>query len=785
MQPDLPCRLLIQSENGGITYQPDCFERISDKSLHYLRAAFGVKVIRSSSQEAPRVTQLTDSVAYRIFAALLALTLCLPITLIGVACAYLSTTHDDFYRFLTQIPLKPPEPVAPPQVSVTTVIAASPAAAPTPPPATAVTPAPAPAPAPAASASPMPQRSAVPAAVKPAIVQPPPVKQAPTILDILLTSSHSKLSELTDHSENNPKIYPRQLAVAGIEYYYKQCASGGMSAKVKSHVFSQLRYVLCLMRVQEFVEFFNAQRMDPELRHQFIQAGLELYRRSGFSIFDVGLTALLDNYFRAMDDDATLIQWLPIICCTDRNYLNHGNGLRWKDPEPLLKIAELMIPQLKTVVTSEALLRIWKSVVGQAVRRLKARQVVDVQADFSVRQQQGLQHVLEVENFSRTALAILERDPEVFFALYLECFRQSTWAVEEPSFPRNLMTSRQIKCVAEKLRQMKDGPLSTKLLLELAEACIAPHFGVELENLSFERLQEKMNQAVVVPQVLGLDPFSWIREICTNTPIFVIEKQLYAYIMFSRIRDILQKVPIYENEATQQRQQLATVLQTVQFCDREIMENMYKLFPRGVEDFKLIVDSTMLAADHAMSLKQADVTTLKSIYNFIEPVMIRLMNANRYEPVKVQKLFKEIFPLYRQCVERRASSSIKSSCFLTATANITSLHTLGIVVDAVAKDRLHLDEQHRKSAISILATGQENVGTIDGTICGPHSELSKEISEQWEGFSREEFVADRQRAILARERLMEVDTGLPKELVGMIIEYIQKEYPAKKRPVAN
>lgn len=94
---------------------PDCFEEVSNHGLYLLRSAFGVKVHRSSETELPQITQLTNSLACRIFAGLFALTVLLPLTLIGIALERLSKTHSESYRLVREIKLKPNPTPTPPQ----------------------------------------------------------------------------------------------------------------------------------------------------------------------------------------------------------------------------------------------------------------------------------------------------------------------------------------------------------------------------------------------------------------------------------------------------------------------------------------------------------------------------------------------------------------------------------------------------------------------------------------------------------------------------------------------
>lgn len=117
MQPELPCRILTHFDNTSLNRCSDRFEALSNCGLYLLRSAFGVKVFKSSSSDLPQTTRLTNSIACRIFCGLLAVTVCVPLTLIGIALALLSQSHSESYRLVRELPRKT-EPVTSPATPV-------------------------------------------------------------------------------------------------------------------------------------------------------------------------------------------------------------------------------------------------------------------------------------------------------------------------------------------------------------------------------------------------------------------------------------------------------------------------------------------------------------------------------------------------------------------------------------------------------------------------------------------------------------------------------------------
>lgn len=109
MQTHLPCRTLVTFDHTGFNTHPDCTEISSNLGLYLLRSACGVTLHKSTNPNLTVIIQSTDSVALRIFAGLLALTLFLPFTLIGLALECLSKSHSETYRMVQNLQL-PPKP---------------------------------------------------------------------------------------------------------------------------------------------------------------------------------------------------------------------------------------------------------------------------------------------------------------------------------------------------------------------------------------------------------------------------------------------------------------------------------------------------------------------------------------------------------------------------------------------------------------------------------------------------------------------------------------------------
>lgn len=97
MQPELSRPLLIEFDKASHPLA-DWQETGSDFCLYYLREAFGsICVLPQAGEEKSRVVEYTDSVAFRALAGLVAFTLWLPITFIGIILNYCSKSHETAY----------------------------------------------------------------------------------------------------------------------------------------------------------------------------------------------------------------------------------------------------------------------------------------------------------------------------------------------------------------------------------------------------------------------------------------------------------------------------------------------------------------------------------------------------------------------------------------------------------------------------------------------------------------------------------------------------------------
>lgn len=102
MEPTLPCRFLVQFSNPKMTTQADCSEKLSDKCLYFLRTAFGATAKVSNG-----LISKTQSVALRFFAALLALTIGIPLLLIGAVLWTCSGSHAAKYHYVKELKALP------------------------------------------------------------------------------------------------------------------------------------------------------------------------------------------------------------------------------------------------------------------------------------------------------------------------------------------------------------------------------------------------------------------------------------------------------------------------------------------------------------------------------------------------------------------------------------------------------------------------------------------------------------------------------------------------------
>lgn len=141
---DLPHPLLVEFDSNRVA---DWQERGSDVCLYFVRAAFG-----SMCDERMRLSEYTNSVALKALAGLMAFTLWLPITFIGILLHYCSKTHEVAYLFAksqgeqkpqplntvvatvhstaTALVKKLPEPCSPPTTTSITVISQQPTVVP-------------------------------------------------------------------------------------------------------------------------------------------------------------------------------------------------------------------------------------------------------------------------------------------------------------------------------------------------------------------------------------------------------------------------------------------------------------------------------------------------------------------------------------------------------------------------------------------------------------------------------------------------------------------------------
>lgn len=111
METTLPCRLLVRFDHSQTGYSTDCRESLSNCCLYFLRNAFGVTFNLSTAQ-----TEKAKSIASRIFAALLALTLCLPFTIVGALLCKSSDSHFEKYSavMVTKVELCKRDALPPP-----------------------------------------------------------------------------------------------------------------------------------------------------------------------------------------------------------------------------------------------------------------------------------------------------------------------------------------------------------------------------------------------------------------------------------------------------------------------------------------------------------------------------------------------------------------------------------------------------------------------------------------------------------------------------------------------
>lgn len=101
----------------------DLLEKSSDFCLHFLRTAIGTHYnvsIQSDNSEQFTISDRVTSCVLRIFAGLLALTLWLPITLVGIGLCYLSKSHHSRYQQLFQPSQKPSNPTNVPEPELPT-----------------------------------------------------------------------------------------------------------------------------------------------------------------------------------------------------------------------------------------------------------------------------------------------------------------------------------------------------------------------------------------------------------------------------------------------------------------------------------------------------------------------------------------------------------------------------------------------------------------------------------------------------------------------------------------
>lgn len=97
MEPTLPCRLLIQFDNTKAN-RSDFTEKLSNPCLYLLRTASGTSVRVSNGS-----INKAHSLALRILSGFLALTICIPLTLLGIVFWALSGSHSAKYQRITEL----------------------------------------------------------------------------------------------------------------------------------------------------------------------------------------------------------------------------------------------------------------------------------------------------------------------------------------------------------------------------------------------------------------------------------------------------------------------------------------------------------------------------------------------------------------------------------------------------------------------------------------------------------------------------------------------------------
>lgn len=783
MQPDLPCRILIQSENAGITYSADCGERFSNHCLYLLRAAFGVKVLHQSNDQLPQITRLTNSMALRIFAALLAVTICLPLTLIGIACALLSKTHDEFSRSVRLLPAKPVATVnapAPAPASLNSKADVVQAAADTLlKPATNVTAPPATQPAPANQKSPSHKKT------------PPSKEDEETPIHYLLHTDPATLQDLAHRSNVTPNKQIRVLVDAAVQHCFTQPKDRRMYAN-QGFLLYRMQIVLGQMTQKEFVACYREHlakglKDRPVVEDAFINAALEMRAQSKPSGCDPELSAVLTDFFKSLNN-TEIARWLPILSKSEHDFV-----LSWKSSDELLQIAELMLYNDKVDLSPEIKLGIWNWILSQALKDLphsKAPRPDDAMGAEAYDKQIEEEH----QAFMRKALAILAKYPETFFWMYSDNFKGD--GLFPDAIPRSLMTPKQIELLAKEMHRIQ--PQNSEILLDLAVETTMPSDDNDMMNLAdlpHEYLLKKMQLATTVPLALGVDPQEWVQKCIDANSNTDGAMMLATFITFGKIREIMLKVPSDATEATLQREQLAKAIGYVGECDEDITHNFHKLLPQNMESFKLFLEGIMLAAPAMQKKNLAKVRFMPEDEDnhvpcanpwhvFAAFTMSQLVKVNHHDSAKVQSLFRAFLALHTQCVGEHTCFPKDSSCLTRVATQIKSLQVLGLVVDAALTEPVPLNAQGRNTAVDLLVCGEEFIKRTETEIYAfaveRDPQLTKEIEAQGSAFSPEGFVQARVQAIekVVREALPQATTGLTPALVDTILCYYLSKHAA-------
>lgn len=121
MRPELPQTLLVEFARTSDGPPADWKEIGSDFCLYFVRAAFGNRCVLPKTNEGKcQLIEHTHSVALRALAGLMAFTLWLPITFIGVILHYCSKSHDIAYVYAQNCGKQYAEKLAMPKPPVST-----------------------------------------------------------------------------------------------------------------------------------------------------------------------------------------------------------------------------------------------------------------------------------------------------------------------------------------------------------------------------------------------------------------------------------------------------------------------------------------------------------------------------------------------------------------------------------------------------------------------------------------------------------------------------------------